>query len=94
MKTSYSIDEILAQLEGKKSAEEVFTEKIASMDDNNTSVPEEKGTANEQPFNEEITEEDIQKVAEFVEQGKILARAFMDELMKIAQELENNSYNG
>jgi len=45
-------------------------------------------------LSEEITEEDIQKVAEFVEQGKILARAFMDELMKIAQELENNSYNG
>jgi hypothetical protein len=82
-----NIDEILASLETEKTAEATLAE--------NLSVPEEN-VATEAPddsINEatsdtvELTEDDMQKIAaECDAQGRIMARSFVDEINRIADD--------
>ena len=93
-----NIDDILASLETEKTAEATLAE--------NLSVPEEN-VATETPddsINEatsdtvELTEDDMQKIAaECDAQGRIMARSFVDEINRIADDnpdavVDNSEY--
>ena len=92
MAKGLNIDEILASLEQEKTAEETFAEGV--VDEKPEAVeetpeePAEKTAAEESSETTEASPEDapdLEKVAaEYDAQGRIMAKAFMDELQKLA----------
>jgi hypothetical protein len=88
MANENNLDSILAQLEGTKSAEDTFQEKIAGLNTESNLVEEIKLAELEEVS---LSSDDMEKVAEYVEKGKIMAHAFMEELTKIASNMEATS---
>lgn len=85
-----SINEILNALEHTKTAEQTFEDNLK-----NEPIAEQEKVASEQPFvvetnpsQEYYPQEEVEKVAELVQQGQVMARAFIAELEKIASEQE------
>lgn len=91
MAKGLNIDEILASLEQEKTAEEEFAEGVAD-EDTQDAKPADDPVEDENVKEEEeetktadAADEDLEKVAaEYDAQGRIMAKAFMDELQKLA----------
>lgn len=79
-----TLDGILQALESKKTHEQVYHEKIAQVQ------PVTAETTEAQIVDNDLAKTaEMEKIAEWDAQGRIMARSFVDELTKIAQVLEN-----
>jgi len=88
MSNKINMEQVLEALANDSTPEEAFatglqdgTEKVASSTEQETETPE---TLEASPEEFELSEDDLAKVAEADDSGRIMARAFFDELSKLA----------
>ena len=92
-----NIDEILASLEQEKTAEANFADNISSEapTENVSDSPETEATPEAPVSNDTVGEDEIAKIAaECDAQGRIMARAFVNEINKVAAEEGEEYYEG
>jgi len=92
-----NIDEILASLEQEKTAEANFADNLNSEETPNESneSPVSEEAVEETVENVEMTEDDMAKIAaECDAQGRVMARAFVSEINKIAADTYETDESG
>jgi hypothetical protein len=94
-----NIDEILASLEQEKTAEANFADNLNSeetpTESNEPTVSEEAVEETVEDTNVEMTEDDMAKIAaECDAQGRVMARAFVSEINKIAADTYETDESG